>query len=155
MGKYEEALADLTSVIALDEQNAWAIAARGETYRRMAKYHEAIADFTRAMGLKLADPMRFCLRGSTYIAINDIAAAELDLARAIKGPLNSALDYYGCGVALVLSNRYNEAMEMLGQAFKRDAATWILAETDDLLDPIRNLHEFQSLRDNTVPSWRK
>jgi tetratricopeptide (TPR) repeat protein len=37
MGRYEEAVADLTRAIDLDPELAWAVAERGETYRLMGR----------------------------------------------------------------------------------------------------------------------
>jgi glutathione S-transferase len=54
-------------------------------------------------------------------------------------------------LALVLSKKCDEAIEMFRQAFERDVATWIIAETDDLLDPMRHLPKFQSLIESTMP----
>jgi tetratricopeptide (TPR) repeat protein len=155
IGQYAEALADLTHAITLEEHYTLAIVWRGETHRRIAKYEEANTDFTRVVESGYADAFCFSRRGATYQAIDNKAAAQVDLARVMRLPLEKAHDYYGRGVALVLSNKYDEAIETLGQAFKCDVANWIEAETDDLLDPIRNLSEFQSLLDSTVPSWRR
>ena len=51
MDRYEEALADFNRAIDLDPSYAWALANRGETYRRMERYEEALADLTRAIDL--------------------------------------------------------------------------------------------------------
>ncbi len=49
MGKFEDALADLSRAIELDDKDAWAIANRGETYRQMGKFEDALADLSRAI----------------------------------------------------------------------------------------------------------
>src|SRR5262245_66643167 len=51
MKRYEEALADLTRAIELDENDAWALASRGVTYRLMERYEEALADSFSAVEL--------------------------------------------------------------------------------------------------------
>ena len=48
MERSEEALGDLNRAVELDPSYAWAIAARGETYRLMKRYKEANADFKLA-----------------------------------------------------------------------------------------------------------
>jgi tetratricopeptide (TPR) repeat protein len=155
MGKHEEALTDLTHAIELDEKFAWAVSCRGETYRRMAQYEEAIVDFNRVADLGEADAYDFSRRAAAYLALGNAAVAQTDLSRAMELPLEDAYDFYSRAITLVLSKKCDEAIEMLIQAFERDVTTWILAETDDLLDPIRNLPQFQSLIDSTTPPWRK
>jgi tetratricopeptide (TPR) repeat protein len=116
---------------------------------------QAITDFTKVVELGYADAFCLSRRAAAYQATDNKAAAQVDLAKVMRLPLEKARDYYGRELALVLSNNYDEAIEKLGQAFKCDVANWIEAETDDLLDPICNLSEFQSLLDSTVPSWRR
>jgi len=155
MGQYEMALADLNRAIELHERDWWSRSDRGETYRRMGKYEEAIADFTKAMEIDDADFSVLSPRAAAYFAIGNTAAAEADIAKLVELRLEKGYDYYYCGVAFILSDRYDEAIEMFRQAFTRDVDTRIDAETNDLLDPIRHLSAFQSLMDTTVPSWRK
>jgi tetratricopeptide (TPR) repeat protein len=149
------ALADLNRAIELHERDWWSRSDRGETYRRMGKYEEAIADFTKAMEIDDADFSVLSPRAAAYFAIGNTAAAEADIAKLVELRLEKGYDYYYCGVAFILSDRYDEAIEMFRQAFTRDVDTRIDAETNDLLDPIRHLSAFQSLMDTTVPSWRK
>jgi tetratricopeptide (TPR) repeat protein len=155
MGQYEEALADLTRAIELHDRDWWSRIDRGKTYCRMGQYEEAIADFTKAMEIDDADISVLSRRAAPYLAVGNTAAAQADLAKVREVRLERGCDYYHCGVALILSGEYDEAIEMLRQAFERDVAMRIEAETDDLLDPIRNLPEFQKLMDSTVPPWRK
>src|SRR5262245_61235181 len=51
MEQYEEALADFTQAIEMDEKYAWALAQRAVTHRSMERYEEALTDFTRAIEL--------------------------------------------------------------------------------------------------------
>jgi tetratricopeptide (TPR) repeat protein len=57
MGRYQDAVTDLSRAIDLDPGLAWAFAERGETYRRMERHEQALADFRRAIDLdpSLAD----------------------------------------------------------------------------------------------------
>jgi tetratricopeptide (TPR) repeat protein len=155
MGQYEEALADLSRAIELNKRDWWSICDRGKTYWRMGRYEEAIADFTQALEIDDADFSVLSPRAAAYLAIGHAAAAEADLAMVMKLCPEKAYDYYYYGVALILSDRYDEATEMFRQAFTHDVATRIDAETDDLLGPIRPLAAFQNLMDSTVPPWRK
>jgi tetratricopeptide (TPR) repeat protein len=51
MGRYDEALADLTRAIELDPSYAGYFALRGQAYQATGNYDESLADFTRATEL--------------------------------------------------------------------------------------------------------
>jgi tetratricopeptide (TPR) repeat protein len=86
MGKYEEALADLTRVLELDPDDVLATAERGGAYRMMGKYEEALADLNHALEL---DPnpkgvWAIVSRGLTYRQMRKYEEALADLTRAIE-----------------------------------------------------------------------
>jgi tetratricopeptide (TPR) repeat protein len=148
MGKHEQALADLDRTIALDDKSAWTIAIRGETYRRIGKYEQALADLDRAIALDETYAWALNQRAAIYSAIGNTEAAQADLAKAMALPLEDASSFYNRAVALVLSKQHADAIDMLKQAFERDDTQRIYAQTDDLLDLVRNLPEFQELFGN-------
>jgi tetratricopeptide (TPR) repeat protein len=152
IGKYEQALADFDRAIALDEKYTWAFRHRGETYRQMGKYEQALADFDSAIALDEKNSFALTRRSAVYLAIGNTEAAQADLEKAFTFPLEDASDFYDRAIALILSNKHSEAFEMLKQAFQRDSADRISAQTDDLLDPIRSLPEFQELMKTTAPA---
>jgi tetratricopeptide (TPR) repeat protein len=49
MGRYDDALTDLSRAIDLNPQYAWAIANRGLTYQLMGRYDDALTDLTGAI----------------------------------------------------------------------------------------------------------
>jgi tetratricopeptide (TPR) repeat protein len=51
MGRYEEALSDLTRAIELNPSYAWAVAHRGAIYRYQGQNEQAEADFRKAINL--------------------------------------------------------------------------------------------------------
>jgi len=55
LGRFEEALADLSHAIDLDSEYDWAFAQHGENYRRMGRHEEALADLRCAIELKPSD----------------------------------------------------------------------------------------------------
>jgi tetratricopeptide (TPR) repeat protein len=65
------ALADLDRAIALEENNAWALALRGETYRKMGEYEQALADLDRAIALDEKYAWALALRGEIYRRIGE------------------------------------------------------------------------------------
>ena len=109
---------------------------------------KAIQDFTAVVNMGEADSYDFCQRAATYISIGNIDAAQSDFSKALELPLEDEWDYYGHCVAFVLSNEQAKAIEMLNEAFQRNIAARVCAESDDLLDPLRHLPEFQNLMDD-------
>jgi tetratricopeptide (TPR) repeat protein len=51
MGRFDEALTDLSRAIELDPNDADYLAHRGKTYRLMGRYDEALTDFNHAIEL--------------------------------------------------------------------------------------------------------
>jgi tetratricopeptide (TPR) repeat protein len=149
MGKYDPALTDLNHVLALDEKNVAAIRFRGEIYRRLKEYGKALESFNQAIELSPRDAFSLCRRAATHLATNELEASQADLSRVLTLPLEDASDFYNRAVALVMTNKHNEAIEMLIQAFERKADERVYVSTDDLLDPIRHLPEFQELTKTT------
>lgn len=148
MGMYEEALADFDRVIALDKKDNGIFAYRGEIYRRLGRYAEAIADLSIAVDFDPEDSYALSRRAAAYVAIGNEPAAQSDIAKIKSLPLETVVDYYNRSIVMVLSREYTEAVKMLMCSFELDTEAYRYASTDDLLDPIRSLHEFQSLMKN-------
>ena len=84
-------------------------------------------------------------RAAVYLAIGNTEAAKADLAKAMELSTDDASVLYDHAVVLVLYNRHADAIKALKLAFEHDPSERIYAQTDDLLDPLRNLPEFQEL----------
>jgi tetratricopeptide (TPR) repeat protein len=82
MGRYEDAVADLTRAIQLDPELAWAIAERGETYRLMGRYEDAISAYDQVIALDVGDSCGHENKGIALATIGDFgrALAEFDTA---------------------------------------------------------------------------
>jgi len=145
IAKYEQALADFDRAIALNEKDKDAIANRGETYRRLGNNDSAIKDFTLALELDPKDSYCLHRRAAIYLSVGNTEAARADLARAMTLPLKNAFDFRDRAVALVLLNKEDEAIKMLREALECDPSVRTFVQTDDLLDPISSLPEFQML----------
>jgi len=146
MSRYDEALADFTRALELDDKDAWGYQERGETYRRLGQYEPALHDFSRAIALDPKDD-RFprTRRAAVYRAMGDSSNAEKDIAHVLELPLNDADAFYNQCVAFVLQGNFGPALAALREAIQRDSSNRFYAQQDDLLDPIRQLPEFQAL----------
>jgi tetratricopeptide (TPR) repeat protein len=109
-------VADLTRAIELDPELAWAIAARGETYRLMDRYEDAVADLTRAIELSPDDAEVIGTRGQAYQAMGRHEDAVADLTRAIELDPELAWAIAARGETYRLMDRYKDALADLTQA---------------------------------------
>jgi tetratricopeptide (TPR) repeat protein len=174
MGKLDNALSDLDRAINFDDKMAWAIIQRGIVYRILASYEKALDDFNRALEID-AKPYysrgeTYRLMGKPFEAIDDFAKAlvdepeiavyakravvykqlgefdlaNLDLEKALTLQVKRPDENYDRAIALIISNRIPEALAELEVAFA-DLYCRTESQTDDLLDPIRELPEFKAL----------
>ncbi len=132
MGKYEEALADCTRAIGLDEKYAWIIAVRGESYRLMGKYEEALADFTRAIELDEKGAWAIESRGETYQEMGKYEEALADFTRAIELDETDAWAIMSRGETYWLMDKYKEALPDLTRAIElNEKDAWAISVRGD------------------------
>ena len=62
VGRYEQAIADLTKLLELVTSNTFALKYRGETYFMMEKYEESLADLNKLLEINANDThtLKFC-----------------------------------------------------------------------------------------------
>ena len=70
--------------------------------------------------------------------------AQQDIEKALVIECKEESDHYERAIALILANRISDALGELEIAFT-DLAMRASARSDDLIDPIRNLPEFNIL----------
>ena len=143
---FDEALADLTRAIDLDEKFIEARLLRGAIYRKLGQFEKAVQDFTAVVNMKNANSIGLSQRAAAYNSTGDFNAARVDLEQVLELSLVNAEDYYGRCLAFVLLDEPGKALEMLKEAFRQNAGlTRLYVKIDDLINPLRNLTEFQSL----------
>ena len=118
--QYEEALADYTRAIELDEKNAIAIASRGQAYGLINRYEEALADFTRAIELDEKYAGAIALRGATYQLMKRYEEALADFTRAIELDEKYAGAIALRGGTYRSMKRYEEALADFTRAIELD-----------------------------------
>ena len=62
VGRYEQAIADLSKLLELETSNAFALKYRGETYFMMEKYEESLVDLNKLLEIDANDAytLKFC-----------------------------------------------------------------------------------------------
>jgi|AGTN01.2.fsa_nt_gi FOG: TPR repeat len=93
-GDHKGALADLDRAVLMNSNSAFGYYFRGLTQASLGNHRSAIADFTKCFEV---DPESFgCLtrRAISHLACDEIAAAKLDLDKAIVGRPNLPDSYY-------------------------------------------------------------
>jgi len=114
-GRFEEELADFSSVIELDPGSDWAFASRGETHRLMGRLEEALADFSSAIELNPRYDWALAERGYTYELMGCYDDAVADVSRAID--LNPEQFWIvRRGVIYRRMERYDEALADFSRA---------------------------------------
>ncbi|WP_051853339.1 tetratricopeptide repeat protein [Streptomyces sp. NRRL S-146] len=83
LGDHDGAVADLDRAVALEPDNAWYVALRGEHHRIAGRDAEAIRDLTEAVRLDPALGFAWASRGATHERAGDPDAALTDLGRAL------------------------------------------------------------------------
>ncbi len=151
LGQYEESLTNWDRLLAFDENVPWALANRGNAHRLLGQYEQALADFNRALEIDENNTGALAYRAACYRALGQEDMARQDLEQALATECKSECNHYARAVALVLLERIPEALDELALAFN-DRSLRIDAQHDDLLDPIRDLPEFQHLLGPNEPT---
>lgn len=83
-GKYNEAIAELTSVIEADPKNAVAYYNRGLAYNKIQKSGKAILDYAKAIELDPKNAEAYYNRGIVYYYRDELDMAIADWTRTIE-----------------------------------------------------------------------
>ncbi len=157
--RYDDALADLNSVIEADPGRAWAIGSRGETYRLMGHYDEALADFNRAIELDPGYAWAIGSRGQTYKDMGRYDQAQAQFSSAIELRPDYAWAFGSRGEIHRDMGHYAEALADFNHAIElRPDYTWAFGgrgETYRLMgrydDALADLHS--AIEQNPGNSW--
>ncbi len=150
MGRLDEALEAFDKVIksAKDnksEKDETALAWRGEIKRRLGRYEEAINDLSSVIKDDKRDTFALSRRAAAYLASGKAGAARRDFQLLMSSTPKTVEEYYNRGVTFAIFNRHSDAIRILKEAFKLGNRAYFYAITDDLLEPLRRLPEFQNL----------
>ncbi len=139
MAHHERALTDFNRAIALDTQNAHALAQRGLVRLNMQQYETALQDFNRASEMDTAIAQGKvaiapttttlpALRGEAQRLAGRYDAALTDLTRALAAHTQDRWAFARRGAVLRLLGRYDEALADLSQALAlNNRDMWALA----------------------------
>jgi len=99
LGRFEEALADLTTAAALDSQDATIYANRAVIYALRQQYREAKHDLDLAAGLNNALPEVYQSRGLVEMFLGRFDQAEKDFSHALALGTDDNVLVYNRGIA--------------------------------------------------------
>jgi tetratricopeptide (TPR) repeat protein len=142
MGRYEEAVADLSRAIDLAPDYAWAIGSRGEAYQEMGLYEEALADLTRAIDLRPTNDWYRYACSLTHICRGEpdegarYLTSAIDLAMAaIESSGSPGQDLYNLAIYKAALGDYEQADRNLQEAIERAPDKYLIRDAiDDLRD---------------------
>src|SRR3989344_4840415 len=82
LGKFAEAVTDLTTAIELDPTNSAAYTNRGHAFDSLGKFAEAVTDLTTAIELDPDHSGAYSNRGNSHRLMGDAKSAEIDYQQA-------------------------------------------------------------------------
>ena len=117
--KWDKALQDLTTAIALKPQEAYYYENRGHIYFDSKQYEIAIADYSKAIELELDEASYYIIRGSAYYYLQQYNVAIADYNKAIELD-GDVPNYYGnlCQLYFI-TGESEKALVNWQQAFER------------------------------------
>ena len=115
---YDAAIADFTSALRLDPDNAGIYRERGSAYSSNGDPDRAIADYTQALGLNPNFALAYIARGIAYKNKRDYDRAITDYDQAIRLDPNYAAAYNNRGIAYRNKNDYDRAIADYDQTLR-------------------------------------
>jgi tetratricopeptide (TPR) repeat protein len=83
-GQFDEAIADYTETIRIDDQHEMAYMNRAEIHVSQKRFAAAVADYTQAITINPESAMAFYNRGLAYRALGNEDEALSDYSNAIR-----------------------------------------------------------------------
>ena len=114
--KYEQAIADFTQVIALDDEFAAAYSNRCLVYIQLRNYAKAVEDCTQAQQRNPDNLEAYLNRGLAYYRLGNHQAAISDYTWVIEQQPDDVRAYYNRGLARFELKDYEEAIADYNQA---------------------------------------
>jgi tetratricopeptide (TPR) repeat protein len=82
--QYDEAQADFTRALGLDQNSVFALDRRGQAFRALGRYEDALADFDRAAVLAPGEAWPLGRRGETYRTMRLYDASVIEFTHALE-----------------------------------------------------------------------
>jgi tetratricopeptide (TPR) repeat protein len=118
---FNEAIKNLSTAIAENQNRAEAYFARGLCYNLIKDYEKSTADFTSAENLGFKDIRLYTLRSFAFDQINDQNLALKDLNKALEiDPEFYPKNYYNRGALQVKLKNYRKALLDFNEYLKRE-----------------------------------
>ena len=117
---YEQAVENLSEVIALEPDNAEAYYQRGLAYGHLENWEQALADFDTAIELAADDPRAYSKRALVYLPLGDSAQAIADCNQALKLDPDHAEAYQTLGMVYIGQGDVEQAIQGFDKAIELD-----------------------------------
>lgn len=117
---FDEAIADYSAAIKLDDRLDEAYFGRGMAYGRAGRSDEGIADLTVFINRNPGSSLAHTKRGVRYMWKGDLARAQQDLTRAIALNDSNAEAHDDLGVVYAQQQQYSKAIEHFLTAIHHD-----------------------------------
>lgn len=119
-GRDDEAVADFSSAIEINDQFVPAYTNRAYSRLRQAKFNEALVDLNKSVELEPQQPAAYSLRGSAYLQTGDARSALTDYEAALKLDPDSPQLRADVGFAQLFDKQFGPALTAFDSALEAD-----------------------------------
>jgi tetratricopeptide (TPR) repeat protein len=116
LGKYDQAIADFTTVLELIPTATRSLINRGAAYMRQQRYDLAIADLTKSIEINPKEPQAYLNRGLTHLLQGENKQGILDCQKAVALEERYWNAYFCLGVAYTEEQEWDVALSNFGRA---------------------------------------
>ncbi|HZU98551.1 MAG TPA: protein kinase, partial [Planctomycetota bacterium] len=116
MGKTDEALKTLATILDKDPTNVKALLQRGQVFDLLKQQDKAIEDYTRVIDKELDASEAYLLRGQSFFSLHDFAKAKEDFERVLERKEGDANAYIWRGKVKAALGDWSGAIEDLTEA---------------------------------------
>ena len=116
----ENALADFSNAIELDDKNDEFLLNRGTVYLKQKRYGQARSDLSAAIALNPRNVAAYAGRAKVYQEGGDHDRAVADLAKLLEIEPGNVRALYSMGLSLKAKQQYDLALDAFGKVLKMD-----------------------------------
>ncbi len=144
IGRYDDAVEDLSMAIVLEPTYSYSYSSRGEIYMKQGKLEMAQSDFNKIIELENSPEKYDCIQYA-YQGLGQYDKAMAAMKVIIDRDTTDAGSYYDAACVYCRMGKTDEALTFLRKSMEYGYKRFAHIERDSDLDPIRNTKQFKEL----------
>ena len=144
IGRYDDAIEDLSMAIVLDPNYTYSYSSRGDIYMKQGKRELAESDFKKIIEIESSPEKYDCIQYA-YQGLGMYNKAMAAMDSIIARDTTDAGNYYDAACLYCRMDKTDEALVFLGKSLEYGYRRFAHIERDDDLKPIRNTDEYKRL----------